>query len=956
MDANFSTVSNLTAFYTFLGRPKGATFTCLHVNIRSLRKYWDYFSLIVRDLMFHVDAFIFTETNIPESMLSQYTIKDYNNFFSVRPTRSGGGIVAYVHQIWQVSTLDLVFCHAESLTLKLDYSNLSLSLLCFYRPPSENSRLFLSELELTLSTLSSMQHLCLVGDFNIDTLKTNNTIVCDYLNILSTSGLECVIAAPTREELLGTKLVSSCIDHICIRAPSSRVDSAVIHEKLADHYFVGCRVTHNSASTLEPKISKQIKIIDIVSLDKSIASYDWDGFLGSSNSDNIYPRFVQVFNSLTEAAKRTVILKKRRLQHKWLSFSILEKIKEKDILWSRCRKSPKNINLRNEFRQTRNKVNAIIRCAKRQYFKSKFEEAKHSSSKTWSLINQFRSTGTTHSIDQTIEKNFGSLSSSLAEDFNNFFATYSGVSRNKDDHSGTLHDTSLTSAFLPTIEDADLHSLLFGFKNNKSPGVDGIRTYDLQRNFTKIKNVLLVMLNGFITCGTIPTGLKVAMVRPLFKGGIRSKVENYRPISILPIIGQLLEKHLFQSMSSFIEKHGIFTSTQYGFIPGRGTQPALDDFSDYLYAAFEKNMFACALFLDVSKAFDTVSHQLLLKKLQNLGFRGPFFSLLESFLSDRAQSVVIGDFKSSLISLKAGVPQGSILSPLLFNIFVNDMAHVINECKIYQYADDTLLVARHIDFSNSLNLLQANSTHLMDWFTDNLLDINSSKTKLVCFRNPLKKQQDNVQFFLHPSSCSPCNCVSIESVDHVKYLGVYFDYDMSWNTHMSYLCGKLRSIACMLFNTRVFLPVGVRLLIVHALAYSILRYGVTVFGNCSGRWQEKINILLKGILKSIAYNTDLSTSADIFDSLKLPNFRSLFIQTVALRYFWNSDFKTPVIPSRTLRRSSRFEVKLCSTRYGKCMREYYVPFLFNALPDSIYHVTSLKTLKQELKCLNLDTS
>lgn len=244
----------------------------------------------------------------------------------------------------------------------------------------------------------------------------------------------------------------------------------------------------------------------------------------------------------------------------------------------------------------------------------------------------------------------------------------------------------------------------------------------------------------------------------------------------------------------------------------------------------------------------------------------------------------------------------------------------------------------------------------MDWFTDNLLDINSSKTKLVCFRNPLKKQQDNVQFFLHPSSCSPCNCVSIESVDNVKYLGVFFDYDMSWNTHMSYLCGKLRSIACMLFNTRVFLPVGVRLLIVHALAYSILRYGVTVFGNCSGRWQEKINILLKGILKSIAYNTDLSTSADIFDSLKLPNFRSLFIQTVTLRYFWNSDFRTPVIPSRTLRRSSRFEVKLCSTRYGKCMREYYVPFLFNALPDSIYHVTSLKTLKQELKCLNLDTS
>lgn len=242
----------------------------------------------------------------------------------------------------------------------------------------------------------------------------------------------------------------------------------------------------------------------------------------------------------------------------------------------------------------------------------------------------------------------------------------------------------------------------------------------------------------------------------------------------------------------------------------------------------------------------------------------------------------------------------------------------------------------------------------MDWFGDNLLDINRSKTKLVCFHNPLKRRQAQVKFLLHPSSCAQCNCVSIQSVDHVKYLGVHFNFDMSWNTHMSYICSKLRIVSCMLYNTKFFMPVGIRIIIVHALAYSILRYGVTVFGNCSGRWQSKVNSLLKGILTSVAYNSNFSSNSDIFRSLQLPNLRSLFIQTVVLRSFWKNEFKTPFQSPRILRRVPRFVVPVCSTRYGKCTRDYYVPCLFNALPDTFIDITSLKQLKKELKCTNFD--
>ena len=135
-------------------------------------------------------------------------------------------------------------------------------------------------------------------------------------------------------------------------------------------------------------------------------------------------------------------------------------------------------------------------------------------------------------------------------------------------------------------------------------------------------------------------------------------------------------------------------------------------------------------------------------------------------------------------------------------------------------------------------------------------------------------------------------------------------------------------------------------LLVHALAYSVLRYGITVFGICSGRWQAKVNTLLRGILTNILYNTPLSATADIFETLQLPNFHSLFIETVLLRNFWSSDYKTPLHSSRTLRSSPRFVVPRCCTRYGKCSRESYVPRVFNALPDYIYDIASLKTLKK----------
>lgn len=168
------------------------------------------------------------------------------------------------------------------------------------------------------------------------------------------------------------------------------------------------------------------------------------------------------------------------------------------------------------------------------------------------------------------------------------------------------------------------------------------------------------------------------------------------------------------------------------------------------------------------------------------------------------------DLKSSRACLAAGVPQDSVLLPLLFNLYVNDFSSAISECRVFQYADDTLMVSSHANYDVAIEKLQKDLVLAMDWFQSNLIRVNSSKTKLVCFKNPQKKVELSTTVVLHTSDCMSCDCIPIPYVNSVKYLGIHFDSDLSWCSHMMYLCKRLRSVSCCLYNVKMFMPFSVR--------------------------------------------------------------------------------------------------------------------------------------------------
>lgn len=237
----------------------------------------------------------------------------------------------------------------------------------------------------------------------------------------------------------------------------------------------------------------------------------------------------------------------------------------------------------------------------------------------------------------------------------------------------------------------------------------------------------------------------------------------------------------------------------------------------------------------------------------------------------------------------------------------------------------------------------------MDWFRDNLININVSKTNLICFHNPLKKVTLDYPFILHCSDCSSCSCKPLQYSSVVKYFGLHIDSVLSWNSHLAYVFKRLRAVSCLLYNIRYYMPFSVRKMITHALGYSILRYGITIYGHCAVRWHNRLDSILRSILKNISYDVNMYSERDIFEMLLMLNFNDLLIQTVVLKHFWSKEFLVPYVPSRSLRPKIRYWRPRCSTRYGTRTRAHYVPTYFNVLPPSIFRIKTKYKLKKLLR-------
>ena len=334
--------------------------------------------------------------------------------------------------------------------------------------------------------------------------------------------------------------------------------------------------------------------------------------------------------------------------------------------------------------------------------------------------------------------------------------------------------------------------------------------------------LLTHICNLSLSEGIFPDELKLANVIPIFKSGDHETFNNYRPVSTLCTISKVFEKIMYSRLLNYLDHYKILFSYQFGFRKSHSTYMAFMVLIDKLTRALDEGKFVVGILLDFSKAFDTVDHDILLTKLSHYGIRGVPLLWFQSYLSNRQQFVAYNGVSSSVKTVKCGVPQGSILGPLLFLIYINDLVNVCSHCLPILFADDTNLFVSGVDMSHISEIVSKELAELSQWLKVNKLSLNLKKTQYMIFsRRKSKDETINIKI----------DDQSISETKSSKFLGVYIDNSLNWKTHISYIAGKISRGIGIILKSRKYLTEDSLLTLYYCFIYPFLIYCNHIWGN-----------------------------------------------------------------------------------------------------------------------------
>ena len=594
---------------------------------------------------------------------------------------------------------------------------------------------------------------------------------------------------------------------------------------------------------------------------------DWSDIFSIPGTQSCFNTFHGTLVSLLNKSFPKVRIKKRYNNRKpWLSDALRNSIKLKNKLYYKYRKisSVYNETCYKSYKQIPQKT---LIAAEKQYYHELVTRNKDNMKKSWEIIKDIINKNKNPVHRTKFKLSNGSVTTdkmSVSEHFNDFFINIGpnlakSIPHVKRMPMSYLGDALQETIFLEPVTCEEINSIVSNLKNNAT-GSDDISAVYLKMSLPSIANPLVYICNMSISEGVFPTQLKMANVVPLYKCDDPMMFNHYRPVSLLCTLSKVFEKIMYNRLIKFLDKFSILYEYQFGFRRKRSTHMALISLIDKLTQAIENGEYVIGVFLDFSKAFDTVDHKILLDKLYHYGVRGCAHKWFISYLTDRQQFVTYNGVKSRNQLIKCGVPQGSILGPLLFLIYINDLASVC-ECTFpILFADDSNLFISGRDPDLIMRTMNNELKELSLWLKANKLSLNIKKTHFMIFSSKNKP---------HPNICINIDGETINETAKTKFLGVIIDNKLSWKDHILYISGKLARGTGVLLKVRRYLMKETLISLYYSFVYPYLIYCNHVWGLACKTHMNTLFLLQKRIIRIIAGVNRRSHTDPIFKELKL---------------------------------------------------------------------------------------
>ena len=768
--------SSQSSFPVFQGN-----FSVVHYNVQSLLQKID----IIEPELSNFDLVSLTETWLNERVLTQDLA--FNNYrLPFRRDRVGdshGGIVVYVKEnIPCKRRHDLELNTIECIWLELNIKNKKLLVGTFYRPPN-STPLILADIEnsIGLAIDTGIQDVVILGDFNLNFLNTQSKSKIN--NICRQFNLTQLITEPTNFAETSSTIIDLILVNNLRTVELSGVGEPFLMQDIRYQCPTYCVLKFKKH--LAKAFSRKIWLFengDYNAFRQAVSDYDWNTII--KEDVNLYANaLTQTLINLSEQyiPNKNVTIRPQDLP--WINNNIRKLMRKRNRFYRKYKKS-KTVQNYSNFKKIRNEVTSLLRKSKQDYTESlanKLKTSNLSSKDYWNTLKSFIKPAQSSSEIPPLHQNgcYVSDSTEKANLLNEYFVQQTSL----DERSATI--PAMVNIIGPTLTNINLTSLevksvLESLQLGKSSGPDGINNRILKELSSPLSRPLSNLFNYSMSKGIFPDIWKEANVSPLFKKDDPSSVSNYRPISLLNTIGKVMEKIVHKHMFNFfLDQHAI-TSLQSGFVPGDSTVNQLVDIYNTFCKALDDGKEVRAIFCDVSKAFDRVWHKGLLYKLKHKGIDETLLQWLASYLSNRKQRVVIPGACSEWVAITAGVPQGSILGPLLFLIYINDIVEDIHS-NIRLFADDTSLYLIVNEPYVAAMQLNSDLTKIHLWAERWLVKFNPAKSESILISRKTNKPY-------HPPL--KMNDIPIKEVTSHKHLGIFFSNDGTWHQHIDYITSK----------------------------------------------------------------------------------------------------------------------------------------------------------------------